>query len=156
MSNKFIISPVSNTSQTKRDYVKELNEEQFEVVQKGDGPCLVLAGAGSGKTRTITYRVAHLLEQGIKPENILLVTFTNKAADEMRRRVQHLTGMPSVLPWSGTFHHVAYRILRIYAPLLVYGNNFTVLDSDDSESIIKLCIKETKPESAGHGQAPGT
>ena len=137
------------------DFQKELNAEQHAVVQKGDGPCLVLAGAGSGKTRTITYRVAHLLEQGIKPENILLVTFTNKAADEMRRRVQHLTGMPSVLPWSGTFHHVAYRILRIYAPLLGYGNNFTVLDSDDSESIIKLCIKETKPESAGSGQAAG-
>lgn len=136
------------------NFQTELNPEQLAVVRNGDGPCLVLAGAGSGKTRTITYRVAYLLEQGIKPENILLVTFTNKAADEMRRRVQHLTGMPSVLPWSGTFHHVAYRILRIFAPLLGYGNNFTVLDSDDSESIIKLCIKETKPESVGTKKFP--
>lgn len=123
------------------DYSKELNAEQVEPVLRGDGPCLVLAGAGSGKTRTITYRVAYLLEQGIPPEEILLVTFTNKAADEMIRRVQYLTGSTSRLPWAGTFHHIAYKILRAYAPLLGYKNNFSVLDSDDSEAIIKLCAK---------------
>ena len=123
------------------DYSKELNAEQIEPVLRGDGPCLVLAGAGSGKTRTITYRVAYLLEQGIPPEEILLVTFTNKAADEMIRRVQYLTGSTSRLPWAGTFHHIAYKILRVYAPLLGYKNNFSVLDSDDSEAIIKLCAK---------------
>lgn len=136
------------------DFVKELNEEQLAAVKNGDGPCLVLAGAGSGKTRTITYRVAYLLEQGIKPENILLVTFTNKAAAEMRSRVQQLTGMQSSLPWSGTFHHIAYRMLRIYATLLGYGNNFTVLDSDDSESLIKLCIKDVKPDAKGAKRFP--
>lgn len=136
------------------DFVKELNQEQLAVIQNGDGPCLVLAGAGSGKTRTITYRVAYLLEQGVQPENILLVTFTNKAAGEMRRRVQEITGMSSILPWSGTFHHIGYRIMRLYAPLLGYGNNFTVLDSDDSESILKLCIKDAKPEAVGSKKFP--
>jgi len=126
------------------NFASELNPEQLAVVENGDGPCLVLAGAGSGKTRTITYRVAHLLEKGVQPENILLVTFTNKAAAEMKVRVQKLTGMTSQLPWSGTFHHIGYRILRQYAPLLGYRSNFTVLDSDDSESILKLCIKEAK------------
>lgn len=129
------------------DFAKELNEEQLKVVHQGDGPCLVLAGAGSGKTRTITYRVAYLLEQGVKPEHILLVTFTNKAANEMRLRVQRLTGMVGIIPWSGTFHHIGYRILRIYASLLGYGSNFTVLDSDDSQSLIKLCIKNAKSDS---------
>jgi DNA helicase-2/ATP-dependent DNA helicase PcrA len=124
------------------DFRKELNDEQFDVVEHGEGPCLVLAGAGSGKTRTITYRVAYLLEKGVAPENILLVTFTNKAAAEMKLRVQQLTGMTNSLPWSGTFHHIAYRILRQFAPSLGYGGNFTVLDSDDSETLIKLSIKE--------------
>jgi DNA helicase-2/ATP-dependent DNA helicase PcrA len=125
---------------------KELNPEQLEPVLHGDGPCLVLAGAGSGKTRVITYRVAYLLETGVVPENILLVTFTNKAADEMVRRVQHLTGSVSRLPWAGTFHHIAYKILRVYAPLLGYKNNFSVLDSDDSETILKLCAKSFKAD----------
>jgi len=128
------------------DFKKELNPEQLEPVLHGDGPCLVLAGAGSGKTRVITYRVAYLLETGVVPENILLVTFTNKAADEMVRRVQHLTGSVSRLPWAGTFHHIAYKILRVYAPLLGYKNNFSVLDSDDSETILKLCAKSFKAD----------
>ena len=123
------------------NYKKELNEEQLKVITEGDGPCLVLAGAGSGKTRTITYRVAYLLEQGIAPENILLVTFTNKAAKEMMDRVQLITGGQIRLPWSGTFHHIGYRMLRKYAPLLGYKNNFTVLDSQDSLDLIKLCLK---------------
>ncbi len=128
------------------DFPKELNSEQLEVVLHGDGPCLVLAGAGSGKTRVITYRVAYLLEKGISPDNILLVTFTNKAADEMIRRMQALTGMAEKLPWAGTFHHIAYRILRQYAPLLGYKNNFSVLDSDDSEALLKLCAKPFKSD----------
>ena len=128
------------------DCDKELNHEQSEVVKHGEGPCLVLAGAGSGKTRVITYRVAHLLEQGIKPENILLVTFTNKAAQEMNERVKKLTGRAERLPWAGTFHSVAVRILKIYAGKLGYQNNFSILDSDDSEAIIKLCSKDFKAE----------
>lgn len=124
------------------DFSRDLNKEQLEVVTKAEGPCLVLAGAGSGKTRTITYRVAYLLEQGIKPENILLVTFTNKAARQMIDRVKMLTGGEIVLPWSGTFHHIAYRVLKRYASFLGYKNNFSVLDSDDSTSLIKQCLKE--------------
>jgi len=124
------------------DFAKELNKEQLEVVQNGDGPCLVLAGAGSGKTRAITYRVAYLLAQGIDPKNILLVTFTNKAAREMKNRVELLSGGKVKLPWSGTFHHVGYRILRRYAPLLGFQSNFSILDSEDSRDLLKLCIKQ--------------
>ncbi len=126
------------------DFAKELNEEQLAVVRNGDGPCLVLAGAGSGKTRTITYRVAYLLERGVAPDAILLVTFTNKAAREMVHRVQQLPIAregKTTLPWSGTFHHIAFRLLKQYGALLGYQNNFTVLDSEDSKDILKLCLK---------------
>lgn len=126
------------------DFSKELNQEQLAVVLMGEGPCLVLAGAGSGKTRVITYRVAYLLEQGVKPENILLLTFTNKAADEMIARVQKITHSSTRLPWAGTFHSVAYKILRLYAPLLGYKERFSILDSEDSESLLKACVKEHK------------
>lgn len=126
------------------NFEQELNSEQLAVVQNGDGPCLVLAGAGSGKTRTITYRVAYLLEKGINPENILLVTFTNKAAREMTDRVQKLTTSTLPLPWSGTFHHIANKILRKYAQHLGYKNNFTVLDADDAQALLKMVVKEFK------------
>ena len=133
------------------NYEAELNQEQLNAVRNADGPCLVLAGAGSGKTRTITYRVAYLLEQGINPENILLVTFTNKAAREMIERVANLTARDAlqcvftaavILPWSGTFHHIAYRVLKKYCSFLGYKNNFSVLDSDDSSNLIKQCLKD--------------
>jgi len=124
------------------DLKADLNEEQRTVVEHGDGPCLVLAGAGSGKTRTITYRVAHLLEQGVSPEEILLVTFTNKAAREMIHRVASIAEGKTRLPWSGTFHHIAYRILKKYAPLLGYNSKFSVLDSSDSRDLFKICLKQ--------------
>lgn len=140
------------------DYSKELNEEQLAVVYKGDGPCLVLAGAGSGKTRTITYRVAHLLEKGIKASQILLLTFTNKAAFEMAKRVGELTARDKTLskssegvklPWSGTFHSIANKILRQNAHFVGYEKNFTILDKDDSDSLIRLAIKNHKGEKEG-------
>ncbi len=124
------------------DFKNDLNKEQLEVVLAGDGPCLVLAGAGSGKTRAITYRVAYLLENGIDPKNILLVTFTNKAAKEMTDRVRALTDNKTDLPWAGTFHHIAYRILRRYASELGYKNNFGILDSGDSGDLFKVCLKQ--------------
>lgn len=124
------------------DFARELNAEQLQVVEHGDGPCLVLAGAGSGKTRTITYRVAYLLERGVKPENILLVTFTNKAADEMIARVQTLTGRSERLPWAGTFHSIGHKLLRAHADVLGYQKNFTILDADDSEAMMKLAAKD--------------
>ncbi|PIZ95343.1 MAG: ATP-dependent DNA helicase [Candidatus Magasanikbacteria bacterium CG_4_10_14_0_2_um_filter_33_14] len=124
------------------NFAEELNQEQLEVIHNGDGPCLVLAGAGSGKTRTITYRVAYLLEHGVEPDQILLLTFTNKAAKEMTERVSQLTGGKIKMPWSGTFHRVAYKLLRQYAPLLGYKNNFSILDSEDSRDMLKICIKQ--------------
>ena len=130
------------------DYDTELNPQQLEVVRNGNGACLVLAGAGSGKTRTITYRVAYLLEQEVMPENILLLTFTNKAAQEMINRIQELTKMVCAMPYGGTFHSIANKILRRYAGVIGYENNFTILDSDDSISLIKICIKECKPDTA--------
>ena len=128
------------------DFQKELNAEQLAVVQNGDGPCLVLAGAGSGKTRTIIYRVAYLLEKGIKPENILLVTFTNRAAREMVERLEMLVGDNISLPWAGTFHSIANKILRRHALDIGYKSNFTILDEDDAENFIKLASREHAPE----------
>ncbi|NQV12326.1 ATP-dependent helicase [Candidatus Uhrbacteria bacterium] len=124
------------------DFKNELNEQQLEVVLKGNGPTLVLAGAGSGKTRTIIYRVAYLLEQGVDPSSILLVTFTNKAAKEIKERLEHLLGSPPGSLWAGTFHSISNRLLRQYGGLLGYEQNYTILDQDDSKSFIKICIKE--------------
>lgn len=123
-------------------FLEQLNTEQRRVVEDGDGACLVLAGAGSGKTKTITTRVAYLLSQGVLPQEILLVTFTNKAAREMIARVATQTKNHSSLPWAGTFHHIAFKILKQYAALLGYANTFSILDSDDSTHLLKLCIKQ--------------
>ncbi|MBI4432410.1 MAG: UvrD-helicase domain-containing protein [Candidatus Omnitrophica bacterium] len=123
------------------DYAKELNASQLEVVTQGDGPCLVLAGAGSGKTRTLIYRVAYLLERGVRPENILLVTFTNKAAGEMRNRVEMLLKAQSKGLWCGTFHHIGNRLLRMYGASIGLSNDFGILDEEDSRDLIKTCIK---------------
>ncbi|MFH1291718.1 MAG: UvrD-helicase domain-containing protein [bacterium] len=130
------------------DFSKDLNPQQLSVVLQAEGPCLVLAGAGSGKTRTITYRVAHLLGQCVNPENILLLTFTNKASNEMIERIKKLTGMDYKMPWAGTFHSIANKILRRNARLLGYESNFTILDEDDSRTLLKNCIKEFKPDRA--------
>jgi DNA helicase-2/ATP-dependent DNA helicase PcrA len=130
-------------------FQEELNEEQKKVVLDGDGPCLVLAGAGSGKTRVIIYRVANLLEKGIQPENILLLTFTNKASKEMLSRVDALIqrrGLGDEVSrriMGGTFHRVANLILRKYAPMLGYESNFTILDEDDAKSFMSFAVKET-------------
>jgi len=138
----------------KIDYQKELNSEQLQVVLNGDGPCLVLAGAGSGKTRTVTYRVAYLLEQGIKPQEILLLTFTNKAAKEMLTRVENLLGAEARGIMGGTFHSTAARILRSYANLVGRTSGFTILDEDDSKSLLKLCLKEAGVDSTHDKRYP--
>jgi DNA helicase-2/ATP-dependent DNA helicase PcrA len=124
------------------DYAAELNEEQLAVVMNGDGPCLVLAGAGSGKTRTIVYRVAYLLEKGVQPEHILLLTFTNKAAREMRERVASLVGSEPGRLWGGTFHHVCHRILRERGNRVGLREGFTILDSEDAKDLMKACVRE--------------
>ncbi|MDK2896294.1 MAG: ATP-dependent helicase UvrD/PcrA [Candidatus Atribacteria bacterium] len=124
------------------DYQRELNEEQREVVLAADGPKLVLAGAGSGKTRTITYRVARLVEQGVTPSSILLVTFTNKAAREMLHRVECLLGTSLEMAWGGTFHHIGNLILRREAKKIGYQNNYTILDREDQKDLLDSCLGE--------------
>jgi DNA helicase-2/ATP-dependent DNA helicase PcrA len=126
------------------EYEKELNEEQLNVVMSGNGPVLVIAGAGSGKTRVVTYRVARLLEQGASPNSILLLTFTNKAAREMLHRVQHLIKVDTRYMWGGTFHHIGNMILRQHCELLGFKKNFTILDNEDAKDIIELAIKDLK------------
>ncbi|HLC64411.1 MAG TPA: ATP-dependent helicase [Patescibacteria group bacterium] len=142
MAKEFVLKSQAAARKLKVDYRSELNQEQYRVVTEAEGPCLVLAGAGSGKTRTIVYRVAYLIEQGVKPENILLVTFTNKAAKEMLRRAELLLGRYPEKLWGGTFHHIGNRLLRQYAKLLGYQANFTILDEEDSKDLIKVCLKD--------------
>lgn len=125
------------------DYEKELNPEQLHVVMEVSGPVLVIAGAGSGKTRTLTYRVARLIETGVTPERILLATFTNKAARTMLSRVNALTDCDLRYMWGGTFHHIAHLILRANSNVLWYERNFSILDTDDSAQLITTCISET-------------
>ncbi|HIE03631.1 MAG TPA: hypothetical protein EYP61_02605 [Candidatus Latescibacteria bacterium] len=121
---------------------RELNPQQWAAVSAGPGPKLVIAGAGSGKTRVVTYRVAYLIAQGVDPSNILMVTFTNKAAREMLSRVEALVGPEARRVWGGTFHAVGNRLLRGYAHLLGYRPNYTILDEEDQRDFIRLCITD--------------
>ncbi|HWA85438.1 MAG TPA: ATP-dependent helicase [Opitutus sp.] len=123
------------------DFRAQLNDDQFHAVTAAPGPLLVLAGAGSGKTRTLTYRVAYLLSQGVKPSEILLLTFTNKAAKEMLHRVQDLTGFEPQRFWGGTFHSLGHRALRIYGEAIQLPKNFTILDAEESESLLKQSVE---------------
>src|SRR5689334_5808443 len=120
MSRDYVLQPFPAAVNFQIDYAGELNEQQHAAVTAPPGPALVIAGAGSGKTRTLTYRVAYLLEQGIPPDRILLLTFTNKAAKEMMLRVKDLLGQELLSLWGGTFHSIGNRILRQHAPLLRY------------------------------------
>ncbi|MCE4565619.1 exodeoxyribonuclease V subunit gamma [Maribellus sp. CM-23] len=125
------------------DYLKELNEVQREAVVRTEGPSLVIAGAGSGKTRVLTYRIAHLLKQGARPSNILALTFTNKAAREMKDRIGRVAGENVArYLWMGTFHSIFSRILRAEHETIGYPSNFTIYDSSDSKSLIKTIIKD--------------
>lgn len=125
------------------DYLKSLNEPQYEGVVNTEGPAMIIAGAGSGKTRVLTYRIAYLIkEKGIDPFNILSLTFTNKAAKEMRERIESVVGNDARNLWMGTFHSVFARILRSEADRLGYPSNFTIYDADDSKSLIKNIVKE--------------
>jgi len=120
----------------------ELNPQQLQVVTAGSGPILVIAGAGSGKTRTLTYRVAYLLQSGIDPHKILLLTFTNKAAREMIHRVEALVPSDIQRIWGGTFHHVANRILRAHAQRLGYDPHYTILDQSDAQDLLDSCLQD--------------
>ena len=121
----------------------QLNEGQREAVEYCDGPQLVIAGAGSGKTRVLTYKIAYLLEQGLAPWNILALTFTNKAAREMKERIGRLVGQERVRYLQmGTFHSVFARILRREAHHIGYNPDFTIYDQSDSRSLVKTIIRE--------------
>ncbi len=124
-------------------YKAELNDEQFAVATSAKGAALVVAGAGSGKTRAITYRVAYLIEQGVAPSRIMLATFTNRAAREMLRRVETLAGGADVRRvWGGTFHRIANLILRRHAASIGFESNYTILDSEDARDFLSVCIDE--------------
>ena len=119
-----------------------LNPEQQEAVLHTEGPLLILAGAGSGKTRVLTHRAAYLIEQGVNPWNILAITFTNKAAGEMRERVNQIVGMGSESVWVSTFHSTCVRILRRFIDRLGFDTSFSIYDTDDQKSVMKEVCKK--------------
>jgi DNA helicase-2/ATP-dependent DNA helicase PcrA len=130
------------------DVDRELNAEQRAAVLAPDGPVLIIAAAGTGKTRTLTYRVAHLVERGIDPQRILLLTFTNRAAGEMLERARGLVGEAVGGLWGGTFHHMANRMLRRHAAAVGYASDYTILDSDDARQLVRRCVEELNLEKA--------
>ncbi|OFY89012.1 MAG: hypothetical protein A3K10_13670 [Bacteroidetes bacterium RIFCSPLOWO2_12_FULL_31_6] len=124
-------------------YLNELNLSQKQAVEATEGPVMVIAGAGSGKTRVLTYRIAHLINKGVDPFNILALTFTNKAAQEMKERIGKIVGFSEARNiWMGTFHSVFARILRNEAEKIGYPKNFTIYDTQDSKNLIKTILKE--------------
>src|SRR5438093_13507033 len=151
MSREYMLQPFRAPVDLQIDYARELNEQQHAAVTAPPGPSLVIAGAGSGKTRTLTYRVAYLLEQGIPAERILLLTFTNKAAREMMRRVADLLGQELPSLWGGTFHSIGNRILRQQANLLGYQRDFTIMDREDAEHLISACVAESQIDTKASG-----
>lgn len=129
-------------SRSRIEFSDHLNTEQLAVVSHGNGPMLVLAGAGTGKTTTVTYRVARLIQDGTRPEAILLLTFTNKAAREMMRRAEELIGSAVSGVWGGTFHHLCNMILRRHADAIGYSRSFSIIDREDSRDVIQSCLGE--------------
>lgn len=124
------------------DYLAGLNPQQRAAVENTQGPAMIVAGAGSGKTRVITYRVAHLIEKGVDPFNILVLTFTNKASKDMRERIMKVIGAEAKNIWMGTFHSVFAKILRVEAEKIGYPSSFTIYDTDDSKSLIRAILRE--------------
>ncbi len=124
------------------NYLDTLNQPQREAVLTSDGPLMIIAGAGSGKTRVLTYRIAHLMANGVEPYNIMALTFTNKAAAEMRHRIEDVVGNEARNLYMGTFHSVFSKILRIEAAKINYPSNFTIYDTDDSKSLLRSVIRE--------------
>jgi DNA helicase-2/ATP-dependent DNA helicase PcrA len=149
MSRDAVLHPFRPQVDLQIDYARELNPQQFAAVTAPPGPSLVIAGAGAGKTRTLIYRVAYLLEQGIPAHRILLLTFTNKAAREMMRRVAELLGGDLTELWGGTFHSIGHRFLRRHAELVGYRKDFTILDREDACSLVKACLAEAAIDTKG-------
>lgn len=124
------------------NYLQQLNDVQRQAVTNTDGPVLVVAGPGSGKTRVLTYRIAHIIEKGVPPWEILALTFTNKAAREMKERIEKVVGDRANNVWAGTFHSIFARILRVEAQKIGYPSNFTIYDTEDTKSVLNAIIKE--------------
>ena len=125
------------------DIIDGLNDKQKEAVLATDGPCLVIAGAGSGKTKVLTHKIAYLMqEKNVKPWNILAITFTNKAANEMKERVEKLVGDVAKDMWIGTFHSICVRILRRYIDRIGFTSSFIIFDSSDQRTLVKQCLKQ--------------
>src|SRR5882757_7380933 len=143
MSRDYVLQPFNPPVQLHIDYAGELNPQQHAAVTAPPGPSLVIAGAGSGKTRTLTYRVGFLLEQGIPADRMLLLTFTNKAAKEMMRRVSMLLEQELPALWGGTFHSIGNRILRQHATVIGYQRDFTIMDREDAKDLIDACLGES-------------
>src|SRR5690625_239112 len=130
-------------SQTLNDLLNGLNKQQQEAVKHTEGPLLIVAGAGSGKTRALTHRIAYLLsEKEVSPRNILAITFTNKAAREMKERVEQLVGSESADIWVSTFHSMCVRILRRNIDQIGYDQNFTILDTSDQLTVMRQILKD--------------
>ena len=140
MSRQYTLQRAPRSTSIHIDYPAELNEQQLAAVTASPGPLLVIAGAGSGKTRTLTYRVAYLLENGIDPRNILLLTFTNKAARQMLDRVANLLPVDASGLWGGTFHSVGNRMLRRHGSALGYSSGFTIMDREDQKDLINAVV----------------
>lgn len=159
MPREYQLNPFQAPAELRIDYRAELNDQQFGAVTSSPGPALVLAGAGAGKTRTLTYRVAWLIEHGIPADKILLLTFTNKSAREMMQRVGDLLGGDVSTLWGGTFHSMGVRILRRHAELLGYRRDFSIADREDTKDLLNACITDAgidvksirfpKPEALG-------
>jgi DNA helicase-2/ATP-dependent DNA helicase PcrA len=140
MSRQYTIQRAPRSTSIHIDYAAELNEQQLAAVTAPPGPLLIIAGAGSGKTRTVTYRVAYLLENGIDPRNILLLTFTNKAARQMLDRVANLLPIDASGIWGGTFHSIGNRMLRRHGSALGYSSGFTIMDREDQKDLINTVV----------------
>ena len=128
-----------------QDLIEGLNDRQKEAVISTEGPCLVIAGAGSGKTKVLTHKIAYLIsEKYVKPWNIIAITFTNKAANEMKERIQNIIGDAANDLWMGTFHSICVKILRKYIDRIGFDHSFLIFDTSDQKTLIKECLKDLK------------
>src|SRR5512144_474879 len=142
VERRYVLKTPARAIAYRVDYDRELNEEQREVVLAGSGPILVIAGAGSGKTRTLVYRVARLIESGTDPARILLLTFTNRASRDMLRRVETLLTVDTRRLMGGTFHSVGNRLLRRFGGRVGLGPNFTILDPEDAREMLEAATSD--------------
>lgn len=126
-----------------QDILEGLNDKQYEAVVNTEGPCLVIAGAGSGKTKVLTHKIAYLIgEKGVKPWDIIAITFTNKAANEMKERITNLVGESAKDIWMGTFHSICVRILRRFIDRIGFDSSFIIFDTTDQKTLVKNCLKD--------------